>query len=112
MSKMGKGTFLFIFILLLGFISIAQASELEQIKAQGLIGETATGYIAAVTKPSSEVQQLINKINAERKEHYNKIASMNQTPVGAVEALAGKKAIELTKAGQYVQTKNGQWVKK
>ena len=107
MNTKFKAIFLFILISFFGLISQAQALELDQAKAQGLVGETVAGYIAAVKAPSAEVQQLINKVNAERKERYQKIAGKNQTPVAAVEALAGQKALELTQSGQYIQNQNG-----
>lgn len=89
----------------------AFADELSSAKQDGLVGETATGYLAAVKPSNPAVQQLIARINAERKAKYQGIASANGTPVAAVEGLAGKKAIEMTPAGQYVQD-NGSWRKK
>ncbi len=89
----------------------ALADELADAKAQGLVGETPTGYLAAVQPPSPQTQALINRINGERKAKYQGIASKNGTPVAAVEALAGKKAIEMTPGGQFVQ-EGGSWRKK
>lgn len=89
----------------------AQALELDQAKQQGLVGETSTGYIAAVSAPTAEVQALVNRINAERKERYQQIAKKNGTPVAAVEGLAAKKALDMTPSGHYVQSGGG-WKKK
>ena len=93
------------------FASTAVADDLSTAKQQGLVGETPAGYIAAVQSPSPQTQQLIGRINAERKSKYEQIAQSNGTPVGAVEGLAGKKAIEMTPPGQFVQ-EGGSWKKK
>ena len=100
-------------LILFGLLLICQpamALDLQAAKAQGLVGETATGYLAAV-KPSPEVQRLVSDINGKRKVHYQQIAQRNKTALSAVEQLAGKKAIQKTPAGQFVQV-NGAWQQK
>ncbi len=88
----------------------AVALDLQAAKAQGLVGETATGYLAPV-KPGPEVQKLVDSINARRKAHYQKISTRNKTSLGTVEKLAGKKAIEKTPAGQFIFV-GGHWTQK
>lgn len=85
--------------------------ELSGAKAQGLVGETATGYLAPVNTADQAVKNLVNSINAQRKQSYQEIAKKNNTPLQAVEQLAGKKAIEKTPAGQFVNSGTG-WQKK
>lgn len=86
------------------------ALDLQTAKAQGLVGETLTGYLEAV-KATPEVQNLVNSINAKRKAEYQTIAKRNNTSLQAVEQLAGKKAIEKTPPGQYIKV-GGSWQKK
>jgi len=86
------------------------ALDLQAAKAQGLVGETLTGYLAPV-KATPEVQQLVKTINTKRKAQYIKIAQRNGTSLQAVEQLAGKKAIEKTPPGQFIKT-GGDWQKK
>lgn len=88
----------------------ASALDLQQAKAQSLVGETPSGYLAAV-KPGAEVNALIQDINSRRKAEYQRIAQTNNTPLETVEKLAGKKAIDRTPAGQFVQI-GGNWIKK
>lgn len=88
----------------------ALALELGDAKSRGLVGETSSGYLAAV-KPSNEVNALIESINGKRKAHYRKIATKNGISLEAVEVRAGQKAIEKTPPGQYVNTGAG-WKKK
>jgi uncharacterized protein YdbL (DUF1318 family) len=83
-------------VLLIGVALIslpALAIDLDSAKAQGLVRETATGYLAVV-KPSPEVNSLVNRINAGRKEEYRKIAEKRGTPLSAVEQLAGQKLMK------------------
>jgi uncharacterized protein YdbL (DUF1318 family) len=88
----------------------AFALELGDAKSGGLVGETNSGYLAAV-KPSGEVDALVKDINQRRKAHYEKIAKKNGIGLQAVEVRAGQKAIEKTPAGEFVNTGGG-WQKK
>ncbi|MCX2982951.1 DUF1318 domain-containing protein [Halieaceae bacterium IMCC14734] len=88
----------------------AWALDLSEAKTQGMVGETHTGYIAAV-EPAAKVNSLVSDINAKRKQHYQAIATQNRISLQAVEARAGLKAIEKTPSGQYINTGSG-WQKK
>ncbi|MGI9452205.1 MAG: YdbL family protein [Geminicoccaceae bacterium] len=92
-------------------IGTAHAGPLDDAKAAGLVGERADGYVGAVTGDAG-VQGLIDKINAGRKAKYADIASKRDASVEAVAAIAGKKLIERTPAGQYVMGSDGQWQRK
>ncbi len=86
------------------------ALELGEAKSAGLVGETSSGYLAAV-KPSGEVDALVANINSKRKAHYQKIATKNSISLQAVEVRAGQKAMEKTPAGEYINSGGG-WKKK
>ena len=75
------------------FTMPASALDLGQAKAQGLVKETSSGYLAAV-KPSAEVNALVSKINAGRKAEYQKIANKRGTPLSVVEQQAGQKLMK------------------
>ena len=96
-----------------GWVGPAWSVTLEQAKSQGLVGEQPNGYLGVVVaNASGEVQSLVADINKKRKAEYQGIAQRNNTSVEAVEALAGKKAIERTPPGQYIRLPSGQWVRK
>ncbi len=99
----------FLFVLIL-VASPAMGLDLQGAKAQGLVGETASGYLAPVSA-NATAQNLANSINAKRKQVYQQISKRNNTPLAAVEKLAGEKAIAKTPAGQFVKV-NGAWKKK
>ena len=100
-----------IFLLMLNTACVF-AADLQQAKSEGLVGEQLNGYLGVVSaEASSDVRILVSDINAKRKAKYESIASQNSTSLETVELLAGKKAIEKTRAGNYVQTATG-WKKK
>ena len=96
-----------------GWSAPASAVTLDQAKSQGQVGEQANGYLGVVSAGApADVQALVADINQKRKAEYQDIAQRNNTSLNAVEALAGKKAVELTPPGQYVRLPSGQWVRK
>ena len=104
---------LLIMLVSLGLTTSSWAIDLQAAKSQGLVGEQPNGYLGSVKgKPGKDVAALVEKINAARKTEYTKIAKRNDTQLGVVERLAGKKAIEKTPSGQYVRSASGTWVRK
>ncbi len=96
-----------------GWSAPAWSATLSEAKSQGLVGEQANGYLGVVAaNASADVTELVASINQKRKSEYQAIAQRNNTSLDAVEALAGKKAIDLTPPGQYVRPPSGNWVKK
>lgn len=91
--------------------STAFALDLDAAKAQGLVGETRNGYVAAVN-PTAEVNALVMSVNEARKAEYAAIAAQNGQDVSVVEKLAAAKAYELTAKGHFVKDAGGNWVKK
>ncbi|WP_148864268.1 YdbL family protein [Marinobacter fonticola] len=92
-------------------IGLDQAkSQLESAKSQGLVGETATGYLAVV-KNQGQAQAIVEAINEARRDEYARIAEKHGIAVTKVESVAGKKAIEKTPTGQYIKV-NGEWREK
>ena len=88
-----KENFRWVFPLMLAlslFALPASALDLAQAKAQGLVQETASGYLKVV-KPTGAAGDLVKKINAGRKAEYQKIAKKRGTSLTAVEQLAGKR---------------------
>ena len=91
----------------------AWALTLDEAKDSGLVGEDASGYIAAVSeKPAKDVVALVNDINAKRRAEYERIAAANDISVADVEKLAGKKAIEKSPEGAYIRPPDESWCKK
>ncbi len=89
----------------------SMAIELPDAKSQLLVGEKVDGYLGII-KSSPDVIALVNRINKARRQYYEDIAKRNGTSVDVVEKLAGKKAIDKTPSGQYIQLSPGNWIKK
>jgi uncharacterized protein YdbL (DUF1318 family) len=87
------------------------ALSLEEAKTRGLIGEKANGYLGVVNSASPEAQSLTNEVNQKRRQAYQDIAARNRTPLDTVETLAGEKAIQNTKPGNFVEGPAG-WTRK
>ena len=87
------------------------ALTLEEAKSKGLVGEKANGYLGLVTPDSGEAQDLTSEVNQKRRQAYEEIARRNGTSVTAVETLAGEKAVQNTKPGNFVEGPGG-WMKK
>ncbi|MCB1676803.1 MAG: YdbL family protein [Halioglobus sp.] len=85
-------------------------NALEAAKSQGLVGETPSGYLAAVGS-DRRAREIVNAINDARREAYEKIAEKHGIAVAKVEAVAGQKAVDKTPPGQYIQI-DGRWVRK
>ncbi|RCU45328.1 DUF1318 domain-containing protein [Corallincola luteus] len=91
--------------------SVFAAITLDAAKSQGLVGEQLDGYLGVVVA-SDDVSALVTDINAKRQQAYAKIAKQNQLTLEQVAVLAGKKAIDKTPSGQFIQAADGTWMKK
>lgn len=89
----------------------AFALSLEEAKKHGLVGEKSTGYLGVVDPSNPDAQALADEINKKRRQAYQDIARRDGANVSTVESLAGEKAIEKTKPGNYVEGPGG-WIKK
>ena len=95
--------------------AVAQAAgelRLRDGRAQGLVGETARGYIAPVASPTPQVTRLVNRINDARRQRYEEVAREKGIPLSEVEKLAAKKIYERLPSGAKVQGSGGNWTSK
>ncbi len=91
----------------------AWAIDIGTAKDQGLVGESNTGYLAAVRMPASaEVRALIASVNAKRKAKFESTAKKTNTTTRQVSYRFYEMAVQRTKAGNYYQAANGSWKKK
>ncbi|WP_371975081.1 YdbL family protein [Lelliottia nimipressuralis] len=98
-------------LLALGMSAQAQAITLNEARAQGLVGETLSGYIAPL-RQDKQTLALVNEINAARTESYQKLADSNNIPVDEVAKMAGQKLVARAQPGEYVKGINGKWLRK
>lgn len=88
----------------------AWAIDIHSAKAQGLVGEANTGYIAAVKTPASaEIQALIDSVNEKRRSAFEKTAASTTATVEQVRYRFYELAVQKTKSGHYYQDASGAW---
>lgn len=85
-------------------------SNLGPAKSAGLLGEQPNGYLGVV-KAQGNAAEIARLINDARRAEYQRLAKNNNIQLADVETMAGKKALEKTPVGQYIQL-NGKWLTK
>jgi len=91
----------------------AWAIDIHDAKAQGLVGEANTGFIAAVQSPASaEVRALIADVNNKRKTRFESTAQKTGTTAAQVAYRFYEIAVQKTEPGHYYQDTSGRWQKK
>lgn len=91
----------------------AWAIDIDTAKAQGLVGESNSGYLAAVKTPASaEVQALIDSVNAKRRSAFEKTAASTSATVEQVRFRFYELAVQKTQSGNYYQDASGAWKRK
>ena len=92
-------------------LSLEEAkSRLDSAKSEGQVGEMPTGYLGVVSA-GGDAEAIAEAINEAGRDEYARIAEKHDIPVTQVEAVAGKRAMEKTPAGQYIQV-NDRWIRK
>ena len=86
----------------------AWAGTLENLRASGAIGESATGYVVA---RDSAVLAEADAINAKRKTIYQEKAAVQGVSIDQVGKVYAKEIFQTVPAGTWIQV-NGQWIKK
>ncbi|MCX3307903.1 YdbL family protein [Pantoea vagans] len=98
-------------LLALAMAQPAWAMTLDKARQAGLAGETLSGYLAARSL-DSETLALVQRINAGRKQEYQRLAEQNNLSTADIASIAGQKLVSRAAAGDYVRGINGQWLRK
>jgi len=85
--------------------------EIVKLKAQGLVGETARGYLAHVTS-STAGRDIVDAENADRKSVYTLIAGQQGVSIEKVEILRARQIVDNANAGEFLQKPDGTWYRK
>ncbi|MFO1291374.1 MAG: YdbL family protein [Nitrosomonas sp.] len=97
-------------ILLLGLLYAfpVWSDNLERLRASGMIGESASGFVVA-RDPSAQGE--VEAINAKRKAIYQEKAAAQGVSADQVGKVYASELFKKVPAGTWIQL-NGQWVKK
>jgi uncharacterized protein YdbL (DUF1318 family) len=87
---------------------------IEQAKAQGVIGEMATGYlgIADPAKATPDLRRRVDEVNAQRLQLYTETASRTGQTVSTVAILMAEKQFARAEAGEVLKPDGQGWIKK
>jgi uncharacterized protein YdbL (DUF1318 family) len=101
-------------VILMGLVmQTAWAIDIGSAKEQGLVGESNSGYLAAVKTPATaEVNALITEVNAKRKAEFDATAKKTGTTLEQVAYRFYELAVQKTAPGNYYQDAAGNWTKK
>jgi uncharacterized protein YdbL (DUF1318 family) len=86
----------------------------DQAKAQGIIGEMATGYlgIADPSKATPDLKRRVDEINAGRLQAYTDVANKNNQSVATVAVLMAEKQFARAQPGEVLKPEGQGWTKK
>ena len=98
-------------LLALAMSQPAWALTLDEARQAGLAGETLSGYLAARSQDSKTLA-LVQRINAGRKQEYQRLAEQNNLSTADIASIAGQKLVSRAAAGEYGRGINGQWLRK
>jgi uncharacterized protein YdbL (DUF1318 family) len=89
----------------------ARYPQIQQLKTDGVIGETSEGLVDFVEKKDSKAAKLVEEENDDRKALYKLIAEKEGISADVVATRAAKRNFDRAKAGEYLK-EGGKWKKK
>lgn len=92
-----------------GLPAPALAQSADELKRQGLAGESLDGFLVA---RDSSVADRVAQLNAERRRLYEQRAAQEGIEVSAVARIYAQQIIEASPPGTWYQSGSGQWVQK
>lgn len=91
--------------------SMSAKSIVDQAIAEGIVGETAAGYLALTSGTASpKIMNAMNEVNAGRKTVYTRLAREQNIQVDVVAVLTGEKQLAKAAPGSKIMNKQGKWL--
>ena len=93
---------------------ISVTPAIPMAKRAGWIGERQDGYLGLVDvdEAPQDMRDIVLKANEDRRGQYVLIAEKHKTKLDLIETVAGKRFVEKSGPGEFVQDEDGKWVKK
>lgn len=92
---------------------LAQAQNLDQYRAEGVIAERFDGYVEVrVDNPPADAAQVVDEVNAKRREVYQQRAKQQDVAPEAVGKVYAEQILQKAPAGTYFRQPNGSYVRK
>ncbi|MGH7178728.1 MAG: YdbL family protein [Tepidisphaeraceae bacterium] len=86
--------------------------ELARLKSDGVVGESADGFVEFVKDPDSSAAKLVEQENSDRRELYRLIAEKEQTTSQLVAQRNGARNFQRARPGEFLKGKDGEWFQK
>ena len=87
-------------------------ADVNGAKGKGSIGERANGYLGVVKPPNAGATELVERVNAQRRRFYTRVATQNGAKLADVEKLAGANRLLEASPGEWIQPPNESWILK
>jgi len=108
-SSFYRSTMMTIVVFLLASGITAWAGSLQDLRASGALGESASGY--AVARDASAKAE-VAAINKKRKAVYAKKAAAQGVSIDQVGKVYAKEIFKKVPVGTWIQNQQGKWIKK
>ena len=92
--------------------ALAQGRALDGPRAKGQVAERFDGYAMVRGKAPASIRNLVNKINAQRRNVYRQKAASRNTSEAAVGRIYAKEIFGAAPGGTWFLQQSGQWLRK
>lgn len=104
-------------IIMLALIAVfaaapALAANLDSLRASGVIAERYDGFVEIRRDGTAEARQIVEEVNAKRREIYRKRAEAQNVPVDQVGRVYAEQILEKLPEGVWFRTPDGRYVQK
>lgn len=100
-------------MLLFAAAGLALAKPLDELRAEGVVGERFDGLVVARTeKPAAEVTSLVERVNAERRAIYARRAAETNADPAQVGRVYAKEIFERAPKDTWFLQEDGTWLRK
>ncbi|MGP1354316.1 MAG: YdbL family protein [Parasphingopyxis sp.] len=90
-------------------VAPAQSSEVQEAIAQGIVGETASGYLGFAQTPSPELRAQVDAINLGRRSAFADLAQQRGTTRQQVAEETACNRLSSVDPGEVYQLRDGVW---
>lgn len=110
---MTRGLMGIVAVVLMAALAVpAAASELDELRAEGVIVERYDGYVELRGEGGAEAEKVVEKVNARRREIYEKRAEEQEVEADQVGKVYAEQIVEQAPEGTYFLKPDGGYIKK
>ncbi len=92
--------------------SPASAAELDELRRSGAVAERFDGYVEARGAASAETQRVVEAVNAQRRQVYQKRAAEQNVPVAEVGKIYFTQILNNLPGGAWIKRPDGSYAQK